>query len=111
MLSAHRFTAPEALAAGMIDEIVEGDGEAVIARGIEIAQAHAKYSRSGVSHFPMLGMRGARADEVQVLSMLKQTLFADVIKGLHIDEAIGNPADQNASKLAKLVAAAAQAKL
>lgn len=49
MLTAHRFTGPEALDAGIVDEIIDGDGEAVIARSLEIAQANIKHSASGVS--------------------------------------------------------------
>lgn len=48
MFSAHRFTAREALAAGIVDEIVEGDGESVIARALVIAKEQAKHSTSGV---------------------------------------------------------------
>lgn len=51
MLTAHRFTGPEALDAGIVDEIVEGDGEMVIKRAIEIAEANIKHSASGVSSF------------------------------------------------------------
>lgn len=49
MLTAHRFTGPEALDAGIVDEIVQGGGDLVVARAIEIAQANIKHSASGVS--------------------------------------------------------------
>lgn len=48
MLQAHRYTAPEALKAGIVDEIVDGDGEAVVARAVAIAEANTKHSVSGV---------------------------------------------------------------
>lgn len=50
MLTAHRFTADEALAAGIVDEVVPGaDGETVIARAIEVATSRQKLSATGVS--------------------------------------------------------------
>lgn len=54
MLTAHQFTGPEALDAGIVDEIVHGDSEAVISRAIEIAQANIKHSASGVSYILFL---------------------------------------------------------
>lgn len=49
MLTAHRFTAPEALAEGVIDEIVVGGGEEVVKRAVELALVQKKHSASGVS--------------------------------------------------------------
>lgn len=55
MLTAHRWTAPESLAAGIVDEVVSGDGEAVITRALELADSMKKHSASGVSVFlPLL---------------------------------------------------------
>ena len=48
MLTAHRWTAPEALAAGFVDEVVAGDGEATITRALEFAETMKKHSASGV---------------------------------------------------------------
>ena len=49
MLTAHRFTADEALAAGIVDEVVPGaDGEAVIARAIEVATSRQALAATGV---------------------------------------------------------------
>lgn len=49
MLTGHKFTAPEALAAGIVDEVVSGDGEAVIARALEVAELRKGHSSTGVS--------------------------------------------------------------
>lgn len=49
MLTAHRFTATEASEGGFVDEIVQGDGEATIARALEVAEGFKKHSSSGVS--------------------------------------------------------------
>lgn len=48
LLEAHRFTAAEALEAAIVDEIVPGDGEAVIKRALEFAGTKTKHSVSGV---------------------------------------------------------------
>ncbi|KAL8280488.1 hypothetical protein RQP46_007136 [Phenoliferia psychrophenolica] len=54
MLTAHRWTAPEALAAGFVDESVPGDGEAVITRALEIAESMKKHSTSGNINIDLL---------------------------------------------------------
>lgn len=50
MLTAHRFTGPEALAAGIVDEILE-TGEEVIERALKIAEERKGDSVSGVRTF------------------------------------------------------------
>jgi enoyl-CoA hydratase/carnithine racemase len=50
MLTAHRYTAPEALASGLVDEIVPADGsEAAISFAITKAMGMAPLAESGVS--------------------------------------------------------------
>lgn len=50
MLTAHRYTAPEALASGLVDEIVPGEGsEATISFAITKAMGMAPLAESGVS--------------------------------------------------------------
>lgn len=84
MLTAHRFTAPEALEYGIVDEIAQGDGEATIKRALEHAEANKKHSVSGV------------------LTMLKQRLYADAIVGLQTDESLGSPSEQNDARYEEL---------
>ena len=112
MFSAHRFTSPEALAAGIVDEIVDGDGEAVIARALVVAQENAKHSTSGVSQplFP-ISLVGSTDSPLQVLQMIKETVCADAIRGLQLEDAMRSPADQNEQKFKVLVAASTSAKL
>lgn len=113
MFSAHRFTAPEALAAGIVDEIVEGDGEAVIARALVIAKENAKHSTSGVRPLPLARERPLTRRQQQVLQMIKQTICADAIAGLQLEDAMRSPGEQNEARFAALKAAvaSAQAKL
>ncbi|KAL8277515.1 hypothetical protein RQP46_010070 [Phenoliferia psychrophenolica] len=47
MLTAHRWTAPEAVEAKIVNEAVKGDGEAVIKRALELAESVKKHSASG----------------------------------------------------------------
>lgn len=49
MLTAHRFTGPEALAAGIVDELAES-GEDVVKRAVEKAEERKTDSVSGVSY-------------------------------------------------------------
>ncbi|KAM0749675.1 ClpP/crotonase [Meredithblackwellia eburnea MCA 4105] len=87
MLSAHRFTAPEALSGGVVDEVVEGDGEATIKRAIELAGSHKKHSASGS------------------LQMMKQLLYADIIEAFGRDEDLDSPHPQNEKRFKALQAA------
>lgn len=52
MLTAKRWTADEALKEGIVDEIVTEGAEKTIERAIQVAQAHARLSATGVSHPP-----------------------------------------------------------
>ena len=49
-LEGYRFTPPEALEAGLVDHIVSGDTEAVLAKAEELA--------SSLEHLPQLGGYG-----------------------------------------------------
>lgn len=93
MLQAHRFTAPEALAAGIVDEVVQGDAEATIARALEIAAARKADSTSGV------------------LQEMKRRVYRHALEGLRTDELLGHAEGQNASRLKQLLEAASGAKL
>lgn len=96
MLTAHRFDAPQALEAGIIDEVVTGDGRAVIERASEIAKANMEFSSTGV------------------MSMMKETLYSAALKDLWIDEDMqssGSPADLHKDRVKALTEAAVQPKL
>lgn len=49
MLTARQYDAKAALAAGIIDEVVEGNGAQVIERACQLAQMHSEHAASGVS--------------------------------------------------------------
>ncbi|KAI5479859.1 enoyl-CoA hydratase/isomerase family protein [Pseudohyphozyma bogoriensis] len=94
MLQAHRFTAPEALAAGIVDEVVAGDGAAVIKRAVEIAEANVKHSASGA------------------LPHMKETIWSSAVKALKADDNFGATSEElNAKRFKELQAAAVTAKL
>ncbi|KAM0749676.1 ClpP/crotonase [Meredithblackwellia eburnea MCA 4105] len=87
MLSAHRFTAPEALAEGVVDEVFKGDGEQTIARAIEFAESQKKHSASGS------------------LQMMKQIIYSDITDALGKDENLPSPHDGNDKRFNALQAA------
>lgn len=90
MLTAHRFTAPEALAAGIVDEVIDGDGESVVKRALELAESMKKHSASGC------------------LQMMKQIIYADIVDSLARDENLSSPSDLNEARFKALKAAKAR---
>ena len=48
VLEGHRFTPSELLDAGLVDEIIDGGSEAVLARACEIAEQWSGNARAGV---------------------------------------------------------------
>ena len=51
MLTARQYDAKGAVAAGIVDEVVEGNGAQVIERACQIGQMHAQHAASGVSRY------------------------------------------------------------
>jgi enoyl-CoA hydratase/carnithine racemase len=86
MLTGKQYTAPQALAAGIIDEVVSGEGEDVITRGLAIAEANKIHASTGV------------------LGSMKRTLYSSVLEGLLTDEGMGTPAEENDARHKELLA-------
>ncbi|SCV74710.1 BQ2448_7739 [Microbotryum intermedium] len=91
MLTAHRYVASEALASGLVDEVVQGDGEAAISRALEIAEKNLKHSESGVC------------------GLLKERLYADVVVALKSAEGTPDVWDRLEDRFKTLTAAATHA--
>lgn len=49
MLTARMYDAKAALAAGIVDEVVEGNGAQFVERACQLAQMHSEHAASGVS--------------------------------------------------------------
>lgn len=86
ILTGKQYTAPQALSAGIIDEVVAGEGEDVIKRAIEIAMANKVHASTGV------------------LGAMKKTLYSEVLTGLLTDEGMGSPAEDNEARHKELLA-------
>lgn len=129
MLTAHRYTAPEALASGLVDEIVPADGsEAAISFAITKAMGMAPLAESGVScagptHSGTLTARTRHTVtdtewllglcHLQVLRAMKEVLYAPALTMLarHEPPSIGLPQKENAYAFKALLAAEVAAKL
>lgn len=74
---------------------MSGDSEATIARAVEVAQAHAKLSTTGV------------------LGIMKQTLYAEVLEGLKYHDELPTMTlkQKNEAEIQRLGELAAKAKL
>ncbi|BGP43900.1 hypothetical protein JCM10450v2_008100 [Rhodotorula kratochvilovae] len=96
LLTAHKYTAPEALAEGIVDEVVAENGsEAAIAYAVKKATAMAPLAESGV------------------LRAMKRVLYAPALDALAQNELLstGGPQEENAQLFKALVAADVSAKL
>ncbi|GAA6033515.1 hypothetical protein JCM8097_001434 [Rhodosporidiobolus ruineniae] len=97
LLTAHRYTAPEALKVGIVDEVVEGEGsERALERAVECARERRGLASTGV------------------LASMKRTLYAPVIERLMLGEpgmALGGAQEEAKQRLEILLKADAMAKL
>ncbi|GAA5877304.1 hypothetical protein JCM1840_007192, partial [Sporobolomyces johnsonii] len=102
MLTAHRYVAVDALADGLVDEVVEvaekgEDGsEATVRRAEEVARERAGFAESGVLH------------------LMKRTLYASTLAQLAIDEPpnlFESVQGEREERVRQLVAAEVTAKL
>ncbi|KAJ3483389.1 hypothetical protein NLI96_g6343 [Meripilus lineatus] len=83
-LEGHRFTPQEALEGGLIDQIVNGDTEAVIAKAQELANT--------VSHLPRLGSYG----------VIKRELYRDFLEDSCRDVSRSDAASEDVAAKARL---------
>jgi enoyl-CoA hydratase/carnithine racemase len=83
-LEGHRFTPPEALAAGIVDELVPGGTEDVLKRASEIATKQAPNAKSGV------------------WGLIKRDLYRDVVEATLTDNRAIHPAQEDALFKARL---------
>ncbi|EPT01342.1 hypothetical protein FOMPIDRAFT_1029848 [Fomitopsis schrenkii] len=83
-LEGHRFTPPEALAAGLVDRLVKGDTEAVIAQAQALGES--------VSHLAAPGAWG----------VIKRDLYRDVLEASARDERLQNVEADDAAAKARL---------
>lgn len=79
-LEGHRFTPQEGLEAGLVDKLVRGDTEAVLAEAMIVARTTAPFAREGV-----WGLIKVRATSVRLsvdhilISLHQENVYAEVL--------------------------------
>jgi len=72
-LEGHRFTPPEALAAGIIDHTVNGNTEAILAKAEELASSVSSYAQEGA------------------WGLIKRDIYRDTLESIHKDLRVVTP--------------------
>jgi enoyl-CoA hydratase/carnithine racemase len=103
-LEGHRFTPQEALDAGLVDHIVAGNTETVLARAVSLADGVGPIANQGVWGIIKVCVcpRMFWLQQKLMVRNLKTTLYADVLEDFRKDMVMTSPAIEDSKAKARL---------